>query len=67
MDSDGGSGGAFHASTTAINAYVGPRVGRYLDRLQRSVRDAGMRGDPYLMQSSGGVTTAVTTECPAKP
>jgi N-methylhydantoinase A/oxoprolinase/acetone carboxylase beta subunit len=44
-------------STTALNAYIGPRVGRYLDRLQASLRDAGMRTDPHLMQSSGGVTT----------
>ena len=44
-------------STTAINAYIGPKVGRYLDRLQASLREAGMRRDPHLMQSSGGVTT----------
>jgi 5-oxoprolinase (ATP-hydrolysing)/N-methylhydantoinase A len=44
-------------STTAINAYIGPKVGRYIDRLSESLRDAGMRTDPHLMQSSGGVTT----------
>jgi N-methylhydantoinase A/oxoprolinase/acetone carboxylase beta subunit len=44
-------------STTAINAYIGPRVGRYLDRLHDQLRAEGLRRDPHLMQSSGGVTT----------
>ena len=44
-------------STAAINAYIGPRVGRYLDRLHELAREAGMQRDPHLMQSSGGVTT----------
>lgn len=44
-------------STTAINAYIGPRVGRYLNRLQESLQEAGMRRPPHLMQSSGGMTT----------
>lgn len=44
-------------STTAINAYIGPRVGRYLDRLRGSLEEAGMRRPPHLMQSSGGMTT----------
>jgi N-methylhydantoinase A/oxoprolinase/acetone carboxylase beta subunit len=44
-------------STTAINAYIGPRVGRYLNRLQESLQEAGMQRPPHLMQSSGGMTT----------
>jgi N-methylhydantoinase A/oxoprolinase/acetone carboxylase beta subunit len=44
-------------STTALNAYIGPRVGRYLNRLQESLAQAGMRRPPHLMQSSGGMTT----------
>lgn len=44
-------------STTALNAYIGPRVGRYLGRLKESLEAAGMRRPPHLMQSSGGVTT----------
>jgi N-methylhydantoinase A len=44
-------------STTAINAYIGPRVGRYLNRLKESLEEAGMRRPPHLMQSSGGMTT----------
>ncbi len=44
-------------STTAINAYIGPRVGRYLDRLKESLEGSGLRRPPHLMQSSGGMTT----------
>jgi N-methylhydantoinase A/oxoprolinase/acetone carboxylase beta subunit len=44
-------------STTALNAYIGPRVGRYLNRLKESLEAAGVRRPPHLMQSSGGMTT----------
>jgi N-methylhydantoinase A/oxoprolinase/acetone carboxylase beta subunit len=44
-------------STTAINAYIGPRVGRYLNRLRESLEAAGIQRPPHLMQSSGGMTT----------
>ena len=44
-------------STNALNAYIGPRVGRYLNRLKDSLVRAGMRRPPHLMQSSGGMTT----------
>jgi N-methylhydantoinase A/oxoprolinase/acetone carboxylase beta subunit len=44
-------------STTAINAYIGPRVGRYLNRLRESLEQAGVERPPHLMQSSGGMTT----------
>ena len=45
-------------STTAINAYIGPRVGRYLNRLHESAaRRTGCGADPHLMQCSGGMTT----------
>jgi N-methylhydantoinase A/oxoprolinase/acetone carboxylase beta subunit len=46
-------------STTALNAYIGPKVGRYLDRLQESLRGAGLRSDPHLMQSSAGLLGGV--------
>lgn len=42
-------------STTVINAYVGPPVGRYIDRLSRSLSDAGVGGRLLVMQSSGGI------------
>lgn len=44
-------------STTAVNAYVGPRVSRYIDRLQERLREAGYTRNLLLMQSNGGVMT----------
>jgi N-methylhydantoinase A len=44
-------------STTVVNAYVGPRVAGYLDRLSERLRAAGSRRELLVMQSSGGVMT----------
>ena len=41
-------------STTTLNAFVGPRVNRYLGRLETSVRDARFRGKIAIMRSNGG-------------
>jgi N-methylhydantoinase A len=45
-------------STTLVDAYVGPRVERYLRNLQAALRDAGLRRDLLIMQSNGGIMTA---------
>jgi N-methylhydantoinase A len=42
-------------STTLVNAYVAPRIARYVGRLERRLRDAGCSGPLLLMQSTGGV------------
>jgi N-methylhydantoinase A len=42
-------------STTLVNAYVGPKIGRYLGRLEERLREAGFRGELLIMQSNGGV------------
>ncbi|HWP65874.1 MAG TPA: hydantoinase/oxoprolinase family protein [Candidatus Limnocylindria bacterium] len=42
-------------STTLVNAYVGPRIERYLSRLAGRLRDAGFAGELLIMQSNGGV------------
>jgi N-methylhydantoinase A len=42
-------------STTLVNAYVGPKIGRYLSRLDARLRDAGFAGELLIMQSNGGV------------
>src|SRR4051795_1763999 len=42
------------ASTTVIDAYLSPLLGRYLDRLSRSCDDLGLPA-PMIMKSSGGV------------
>ena len=44
-------------STTVVNAYVGPRVSIYLDRLVERLVGAGYRNQLLVMQSSGGVMT----------
>jgi len=45
-------------STTLVDAYVGPRVARYLERLGGRLREAGYRKDLLVMQSNGGIMTA---------
>jgi len=42
-------------STTAVNAYVGPRLARYLERLRERLASAGYAGPVLIMQSHGGV------------
>src|SRR5881397_1089285 len=42
-------------STTLVNAYVGPRIERYLGVLERRLRSAGFAGELLIMQSNGGV------------
>jgi N-methylhydantoinase A len=44
-------------STTAVNAYVGPLVDRYLNRLEDKLRRGGFTGPLTIMTSSGGVVT----------
>lgn len=46
------------ASTTALNAYVAPRMGRYLDSLGARLRDAGHDGRVEVMRSGGGTFDA---------
>jgi N-methylhydantoinase A len=45
-------------STTLVNAYVAPKIKRYLGRLERKLREAGYSRDLLLMQSNGGLMTA---------
>lgn len=42
-------------STTALNAYVGPKVSHYLHRLQEEAARLGYQREILLMQSSGGM------------
>jgi N-methylhydantoinase A len=43
--------------TTVVNAYVGPALGHYLQRLEGRLRSAGYAGEVLIMQSHGGVAT----------
>ncbi len=45
------------ASTTALNAYLQPVVGNYLNRLQGALKERDLVGDFHIVQSNGGVTS----------
>ena len=47
-------------STTAMNAYVGPRTSRYLQNLERSLKEEGFDAELRIMQSNGGIGTVET-------
>jgi N-methylhydantoinase A len=47
-------------STTAVNAYVGPVVARYLGSLRDRLRRQGFDGEVLVMQSGGGVMSLTT-------
>jgi len=47
-------------STTVLNAYIGPRVSRYLDDFERVLADHGFKGSLLIMQSNGGVMSPST-------
>ena len=52
-------------STTAANAFVGPRVSRYIEQFDRRLRADGFGGELLLMQSNGGLSDVATakTQC----
>lgn len=43
-------------STTLVNAFVTPGVGRYLLSLEKSLRQRGFRGELFVMAANGGMT-----------
>lgn len=42
-------------STTVVNAFVGPRMGRYLEKLRHRVDAVGIPVAPYTIHSNGGL------------
>jgi N-methylhydantoinase A/oxoprolinase/acetone carboxylase beta subunit len=44
-------------ATTAVTAYVGPKVVAYLEKLERQLRDEGLGRPLLVMQASGGLTS----------
>jgi 5-oxoprolinase (ATP-hydrolysing) len=44
-------------STVCLNAYVGPKVSRYVARFDEALREQGFEHGVQLMQSSGGMAT----------
>jgi N-methylhydantoinase A len=54
-------------STTALNAYLQPLVGRYLGRLQDALTGEGFKGQFHIVQSNGGVmSTAMARKFPVR-
>ncbi len=49
-------------STTVVNAYLGPVVGLYLNRLSSVLGERGLDRDLLVMQSNGGIASASTVE-----
>jgi N-methylhydantoinase A len=48
----------FRLSTTQVNAYVAPRLYRYLRQMEQRLEDGGIvTRQRYVMQSNGGVTS----------
>ena len=43
-------------STVAANAYVGPKVSKYLGDLERGLESDGFKGSLMIMQSNGGLS-----------
>jgi N-methylhydantoinase A len=46
------------ASTTSINSYLGPVIHRYINGLEKSIREYGYGGPISIMESGGGVLPA---------
>ncbi len=44
-------------STTVVNSYIGPRVSRYLNKIETQFKAKNFAGALLLMQSNGGVTS----------
>ena len=44
-------------STTVLSAYVLPPAQQYLDKLKSKLRTNGLKNDPFIMQSNGGIAT----------
>jgi N-methylhydantoinase A len=49
-------------STTVLNSYVGPRVSKYLEDLEKLLRTFGFTGRLLVMQSNGGTMSPATAK-----
>ena len=51
--------------TTAVNAYIGPPIKRYVQRLDRTLREMGLGNAVQVMKCSGGLTLPENVESEA--
>ncbi|MCX8997307.1 hydantoinase/oxoprolinase family protein [Rhizobiaceae bacterium BDR2-2] len=49
-------------STTVVNAYLGPIMRAYLERLSPRLETIGVQAEPHLTQSNGGVISCETAK-----
>lgn len=47
-------------TTASINAFVGPKVKAYVNRLAERLRESGVSSELHIMRSNGGVATTKT-------
>ena len=53
-------------TTAAINAFIGPKVKRYVNKLANRTKEEGLGSKLHIVRSNGGVaTTRIATEKPA--
>lgn len=48
-------------TTTTLNSYIGPIVGKYANSFKNRVKEMGMNLTPYINQSNGGLMSIETT------
>lgn len=48
-------------TTTALNSYIGPIIGKYATYFKRRIKDMGMELIPYINQSNGGLMSIEMT------
>ena len=54
-------------STTALNAYLGPVMKKYVQHFEESVKNVGVQVHPYVTQSNGSIISiSETIDCPIK-
>jgi len=44
-------------STTVLCAYLGPIVYKYIQSLRKKTKEIGLKGEPYITKSNGGIMT----------
>lgn len=54
-------------STTVLNCYLGPVMKKYVHNFQQSLKDIGVKVEPYITQSNGSIISIKETiDCPIK-
>ena len=53
-------------ASTAMNAYIGPTVALYLERLEGRLREHGVKAAVRIMQSNGGISTVENSSRPGR-